>query len=121
MKIAICEDDEFWIESLLTSVSQWAKIRNIELSCCKFYSPQTLIKFLLNKTDIDVVFLDISFEKESINGMNAANYIRKLGNKIPIIFVTVDLIRAAEGYLVEAMGFLSKPIDIKRLTLFWIG
>ena len=61
MKIAICEDDEFWIESLLTSVSQWAKIRNIELSCCKFYSPQTLIKFLLNKTDIDVVFLDISF------------------------------------------------------------
>lgn len=50
--------------------------------------------------------------------MNAAKYIRKMGNKVPIIFVTVDSIRAVDGYLVEAMGFLSKPIDIKRLTLF---
>lgn len=118
MKIAICEDEEFWMESLLTSVSQWAKMRNIEITYCKFYSPQTLIKFLLKETEIDVVFLDISFEKESIDGMKAANYIRKMGNKIPIIFVTIDSIRAADGYLVEAMGFLSKPIDIKRLTLF---
>lgn len=118
MKIAICEDEEFWIESLLTSVFQWAKIRNIEITYCKFSSPQTLIKFLMNETETDVVFLDISFEKESIDGMNAANYIRKMGNNIPIIFVTVDQIRAVDGYLVEAMGFLSKPIDIKRLTLF---
>lgn len=118
VKIAICEDEEFWIESLLTSVYQWAKMRNTEITYCKFSSPQTLIKFLLNETETDVVFLDISFGKESIDGLNAANYIRKMGNKIPIIFVTVDSIRAADGYLVEAMGFLSKPIDLKRLTLF---
>jgi len=118
VKIAICEDEEFWIESLLTSVSQWAKIRNIEFTYCKFSSPQILIEFLLNETEIDVVFLDISFGKETIDGIKAANYIRKMGNKIPIIFVTVDSIRAADGYLVEAMGFLSKPIDMRRLTLF---
>jgi len=118
VKIAICEDEEFWIESLQASVSQWAKIQNIEITYCKFSSPQTLIKFLLNETETEVVFLDISFEKEPIDGMNAAKYIRKMGNRIPIIFVTVDQVRAADGYLVEAMGFLSKPIDIKRLTLF---
>jgi len=118
LKIAICEDEEFWIKSLLTSVAQWAKMRNVEFAYCKFYSPQTLIEFLLNETETDVVFLDISFGKETIDGINAANRIRKMGNKIPIIFVTVDQIRAADGYLVEAMGFLSKPIDIKRLTLF---
>ena len=43
MKIAICEDEEFWIKSLQTFVSQWAKIRNIEITYCTFYSPQTLI------------------------------------------------------------------------------
>jgi DNA-binding LytR/AlgR family response regulator len=118
VKIAICEDEEFWIKSLQTFISQWAKIRNIEITYCTFSSPQTLIKFLLNETETDVVFLDISFEKGSIDGVNAANYIRKVGNKTPIIFVTADSVRAADGYLVEAMGFLSKPIDIKRLTLF---
>jgi len=118
MKIAICEDEEFWIESLLTSIRQWAKIRNIEFKYRKFSSPQALIKFLLNEEGTDVVFLDISFGKETIDGVNAAKYIRKMGNKVPIIFVTVDLIRAVDGYLVEAIGFLSKPIDIKRLALF---
>jgi len=118
MKIAICEDEEFWVDSLLASVSQWAKSRNIEITYCNFFLPQTLIEFLFNEEEPDVIFLDISFGKESIDGMNAANHIRKMGNKIPIIFVTVDQIRAADGYLVEAMGFLSKPIDTKRLTLF---
>jgi DNA-binding LytR/AlgR family response regulator len=42
-----------------------------------------------------------------------------MGNAIPIIFVTVDAHRAADGYLVEAMGFLPKPIDENRLALFW--
>lgn len=118
MKIAICDDEEFWVESLLISVRQWAKNRNIELKYYKFSSPQTLIKSLLNDTGIDIVFLDIFFGKEEVDGMNAAKYIRKMGNKVPIVFVTVDLIRAVDGYLVEAMGFLSKPIDIKKLTLF---
>lgn len=118
MKIAICEDEEFWIESLQTSVHQWAKPQDIEIQYQKCSSPHTLIEYLLNETGIDVVFLDISFGKEIIDGINAAKYIRKMGSKVPIIFVTVDSIRAVDGYLVEAMGFLSKPIDVKRLTLF---
>jgi len=50
--------------------------------------------------------------------MTLAKHLRKMGNTIPIIFVTVDSLRAADGYLVEAMGFLSKPIDEGRLSLF---
>lgn len=118
MRIAICEDEEFWVESLLTSVFQWAEIRNIELKYHKFSSPQKLIEFLSNDIGIDVLFLDISFGKEEVDGVNAAKYIRKMGNKVPIIFVTVNLVRAIDGYLVEAMGFLSKPIDVKRLILY---
>jgi len=118
MKIAVCEDEKYWIDSLLASISQWAKVRNIEPEYCKFSSPQALFEFLLDDSGLDVIFLDISFGEEVIDGMNAAKHIRKMGNKIPIIFVTVDAVRAADGYLVEAMGFLSKPIDEKRLTLF---
>lgn len=118
MKIVICEDEEFWIDSLIASIDQWANTRSIEPSYHNFSSPHALIEFLKNETEIDVVFLDISFVNEALDGMNAAKQIRDMGNKVPIIFVTVDSLRAVDGYLVEAMGFLCKPIDTRRLTLF---
>lgn len=52
-----------------------------------------------------------------VDGMTLAKHLRQMGNTIPIIFVTVDSLRAADGYLVEAMGFLWKPIDEGRLSL----
>lgn len=117
MKIAICEDERHWIESLKASISQWADRQKVDLHFDSFFSPQELLKHLSYHTETDAVFLDISLGEE-IDGMTVARHIRKMGNQIPIIFVTVDSVRAADGYLVEAMGFLSKPVDEKRLALF---
>ena len=118
MKIVICEDERHWSYELNKSVSQWALSRKIDIECSLFSTPQDLIKHLSLNNDMDVVLLDISLGKEVIDGMVAAKHIRKMGNHVPIIFVTVDSFRASDGYLVEAMGFLGKPIDDKRLSLF---
>jgi DNA-binding LytR/AlgR family response regulator len=118
MRIAICEDENYWVEAMKASVYQWASMRNIDLHCDVFFSPKELIKHLSVCKDTDVLFLDISLGSEVIDGVAAAKYIRKMGNEIPIIFITADSMRAADGYLVEAIGFLGKPIDEERLTLF---
>lgn len=119
MNIAICDDDVYWVKALQESVSQWATTRKVEYKCQKFFSPQALIQCIVSgEISIDVVFLDISFGNDKVDGVNAAKYIRKMGANVPIIFVTVDSIRAVDGYIVEAMGFLSKPIDINRMSLF---
>ena len=118
MKIVICEDERHWSNELQKSVSRWAIARRIEYQFSVFSAPQELIKYLSTNKDMDVVLLDISLGNEVIDGMVAAKHIRKMGSHVPIIFVTVDSFRAADGYLVEAMGFLGKPIDEKRLSLF---
>ena len=118
MKIVICEDERHWSNEIKKTVHRWAINRNIEMQCDSFSTPQELIHQLTIYSDTDAVLLDISLGNEVIDGMIAAKHIRKMGNHIPIIFVTVDSFRAADGYLVEAMGFLGKPIDEKMLSLF---
>jgi len=118
VKIVICEDERYWHDALYAAIHKWAKNKKVEVKCDSFSSPQKLINYLSTNGEIDVLFLDISLGDEVIDGVAAARHIRKTGNRVPIIFVTVDSARAVDGYLVEAMGFLCKPIDEKRLSLF---
>ena len=118
MKIAICEDERYWSEVLKTSVSKWAATRNVRVSCSCFASPQELVDHLKVNSDTAVLLLDIVLGDKVVDGMNVAKRIRKMGSSIPIIFVTSDALRAADGYLVEAMGYLLKPVDEDRLALF---
>lgn len=118
VRVIICEDEKYWNDILKASVTKWAESRKTELQCNCFYSPKELINYFVAHSDADAIFLDISLGNEMIDGMATAKQIRKMGNHVPIIFVTVDSARAVDGYLVEAMGFLCKPIDEKRLSLF---
>ncbi|WP_312448147.1 LytR/AlgR family response regulator transcription factor [Lacrimispora sp.] len=118
MKVVICEDEQYWTETLKTSIAKWAAARKVPFHCDSFVLPQELINHLTKNLDTDVLFLDISLGEQVVDGMTLAKHLREMGNTIPIIFVTVDSLRAADGYLVEAMGFLSKPIEEVRLSLF---
>lgn len=118
MNIVICEDEYFWREALETLIRKWASARGIDALCTSYSSPKELVSHLKAQMQMDVLFLDISLGEKNTDGMTLAKLIRKMGNTVPLIFVTIDSMRASEGYLVEAMGFLSKPIDEPRLTLF---
>lgn len=118
MKIVFCEDGKEWIESLNPLITSWAASRHVSLFCNRFASHHELINYFVGTTDTDVLFLDISFTEKGADGMALARRLRKMGNNIPVIFVTLDPLRAADGYLVEAMGVLSRPVDENRLTLF---
>ena len=117
MRIAICEDEPYWIETLQADIMAWAAAKEIETHIDKFLNPNALIEVILS-TPFDLLFLDIAFGESFIDGMETAGFLRKIGNRIPIVFVTSDALRADEGYLVEAMGYLKKPIENKKLTLY---
>lgn len=118
IKIIICEDQKYWSETLKSSVTKWANSRKTNCNCHCISSPEEFTDNLKQFIDIDVLFLDITFDKKDIDGMALAKLIRKMGISVPIIFVTADTLRAADGYLVEAMGYLTKPLDEGRLMLF---
>ncbi|MDR1541401.1 MAG: LytTR family DNA-binding domain-containing protein [Clostridiales bacterium] len=118
MKMVICEDEQYWREALQASVSKWASSKNIDAHFSCVASPQELIDNLSIHIDADVLFLDISLGEKEIDGVDLAGYIRGTGSSIPIVFVTSHSYRAVDGYAVEAIGFLEKPIDDIKLALF---
>lgn len=117
MNVVICEDEQHWHDYIQMSLSRWANARKTELHCDCFFTANDLIRHLA-VLPADVVLLDIALGQNETDGMTAAKHLRKAGNTVPIIFITSNERKAADGYLVEAMGFLSKPIDEKRLAFF---
>lgn len=61
------------------------------------------------KSEYDIIFLDIQMPQ--INGMTLAKKIRTLDAKVILVFITQMPQYAVEGYEVEALGYMLKPIN----------
>lgn len=63
--------------------------------------------------EIDLLFLDV--EMEGINGMKAAEEIRRFDTKLIIVFVTGYSDYVFDGYRVNALDYIIKPAKSERL------
>lgn len=63
----------------------------------------------------DIVFMDI--ELPGRNGMDTAIALRKVDDSVTLIFVTNMVRYAAQGYDVDAMAFLLKPVTYENFSL----
>ena len=61
----------------------------------------------------DLVLLDIEMPK--IDGISLAKELRKLHKDVPIVFLTSHIEYALEGYEVNALRYLTKPVSIPKL------
>ncbi|MCD8337019.1 MAG: LytTR family DNA-binding domain-containing protein [Lachnospiraceae bacterium] len=64
--------------------------------------------------DCDILFLDI--EMKPMNGMDAAKAIRTADENVVIIFITNLVQYALEGYTVNALNFIIKPVDYETFA-----
>ena len=62
----------------------------------------------------DILLLDV--EMKNINGIELAKCIRKDNNRAEIIFITSHFEFVGEGYEVDALHYLIKPISAEKLT-----
>jgi len=113
MHIAICDDEKTALESLAAEVADWAKA---EREACRTESYTTADAFLFaweEKKDIDALLLDI--EMPGMDGIALAHKLRRMGERISIIFVTGNPDFALEGYELEAVSYLVKPVKREKL------
>ncbi len=66
--------------------------------------------------DADLVLLDIDMPR--LNGLDAARRLRERGVDAPLCFMTNYGSLAPEGYAVEAMGFLVKPVSYRAFASY---
>ena len=114
LKIAIVDDNENDSSLLREAIAKFNEAHkglvNIAVEC---FSRGILFVEPFNET-FDAVFLDI--DMPVMNGLETAKKIRELGSDMNILFVTNYASLAIDGYGVDALDFVVKPVKYEDVS-----
>lgn len=111
MRTLICDDEIHYANAIKESIERWKKkTGNVSITYDVFRSSEDMLDSLRNQTIYDLVFLDIQFPAE-LNGLQVAKQLRMLNDQVVIVFVSNYDEYAIDGYKVNALRFLTKPIS----------
>lgn len=110
--ISVCDDENEQIMLLRRLLMNWAADKPFAVDIKEHDSAES---FLFDYADepCDLLLLDI--EMKALGGMELARKLRSKGDMLPIIFITGYDDYISEGYDVEALHYLMKPVDEQRL------
>lgn len=106
LRIALAEDSPEDAAQIRAHVERFARERGLQAEMLWFCDGAELIEARL--IGVDAFLLDI--EMPGLDGFKTAQAIRRADRNVPICFVTNLGNLAPEGYAVDAMGFLVKPV-----------
>lgn len=112
-RVALCEDEEIFSDNLNTICN------NILNKFCTGYvinvfnNSTDLLNSILNAEQYDMLLLDIIMD--GINGIELARKIRELDENVSIIFITSSQHYTLQGYDVNALNYLIKPVNKDKL------
>jgi DNA-binding LytR/AlgR family response regulator len=109
MKIVICEDNHTQSEFLANMVREWARQNKIMLDVDIYHSAEAFLFSMPEKVPADILLLDI--QMDDMTGVDLAKKLRRENNDVIIIFLTAIKEYVFEGYEVDALNYLLKPID----------
>ena len=107
INIAIVEDEAMYAKQLQEFLQQYQK-ENGEVFNITVYSDgdQIVHKY---KSQFDIILMDV--EMKFMDGMSAAEEIRKVDTEVVIIFITNMAQYAIRGYAVDALDYVLKPVS----------
>ncbi len=113
MHIAIVEDMAFDSKVLKDSLTEYARKNKVEFQITEFTDGSQL---LTNYPEhLDLVFMDIMMGE--MDGLTTARRLRRRDADVLLVFVTSMVQYAVQGYSVDAMDFLVKPVSYMGVRL----
>jgi len=114
-KIAVCDDNPADADYVADIIRRWAQARAVLMEIERFPSAEAFWFQYEENRCYDILFLDIEMEPEGMNGIELAAKLRKNDSSIQLVFVTGYMEYIADGYDVEALHYLLKPVTGERL------
>ena len=108
MNIAYCEDEKIQKEILEELLCRWGKVDLVW-----YESAEQMLFECDGRYPFDLIILDIQMRNQ--NGMELARQIRRADPQVPLLFLTATKEYAFEGYEVNALRYLIKPIQPSQL------
>jgi len=113
INIAICDDNPAESKYLSTLVNKWAVMRKAAANIINFQSAEGFLFSYDDNKAVDILLLDI--QMGGMDGVTLAKTIRAQNKEVVIIFVTGYMEYIADGYDVEALHYLMKPVSDEKL------
>lgn len=115
MRIVICEEECYDQLEICNAIQGWMENTNRQdVSYACFGSSEDLLQRWENGLAVDLLFLGIQFPGE-MDGMKLAQRIRAKDPNVSMVFATSYAGYVYEGYLVNALRYLKKPIQKEHI------
>lgn len=113
LKIAVCDDSGADRQALCGMVRRWADASAHRVRISDFPSAESFLFAYGEERAADILLLDV--EMAGMDGIDLAKRIRREGGRTEIVFVTSHFEFIAEGYEVDALHYLVKPVSERKL------
>ena len=112
IRVAVVEDDNSQAEKLIGCLERFGRESGERFEINRYCEANSFLEE--RERTFDVVFMDIMLP--GINGMEAAERMRRSNNQTILIFVTNMLNFAVKSYEVDALDYIVKPISYERVV-----
>ena len=115
MKInfAICDDNRIDSQYVNELIKKWTRNKKYQIHIDIFQSAEAFLFHYTQNKEYDILLLDIEMKK--MDGVTLARMIRKSNKSVQILFITGYSQYIVEGYDVEALHYLMKPIKEEKM------
>lgn len=106
IRIAVVEDERSYVEQITDYLRRYEREEKEELKVTVYRDGDGITAEY--KAQFDIIFMDI--QMKFVDGMTAAEEIRRSDSEVVIIFITNMTQYAIRGYEVDAMDYVLKPV-----------
>jgi len=117
LKVAICDDEKQICSELEMSLRKILVECNVDYKIDVFFNGEKLCDKIESQVHYDLVFLDIEFAKNEINGIEVGRQLRDAYERdtISIVYISWEEKYSMQLFKVRPLDFLVKPLKYEKI------